>query len=1206
MPAPTARRSRALAGLTLAAALITAPALTGPAEAGARTPSDRGPSAAPVAPACDLTHGNGRRDEFAHCTTVVVTHLTTPDVGRTTAVQVAVTSVVDLEDATLTVLTNDAFEVVDPGGFSRRGSRASGVGRLAARSRTFDADAGDTTRFSFRVRGVRAGYSIVQGRLDTAGHAFDGRGEVGTYLGSTQPRHRVKAQRVEPSPDVRTARRPGRSTALAPRAESHSLSRRAPNASCAEGTWLYDDQNGDEWAAGNLSVDVWDEDSGPDELLAAGVSYLDGTFEFCFESVDSDEGGGQEVYVVARTENDAWRVRTDPVDDLTYELSSWTVPLPSSGGTADFTGLKSSNPVLFRAFHAFDTLNLLFLWQADINPDAIDDPGDTRQMIINWTATADAGTYYNLTTDDIHLEAADPDARAIVVHEGAHALMDAIYDDDFPTTTNCNPHQIWGATSATCAWTEGWAEWVPARVLGDPFFRWPEGNFENLEEPTWPFFDPAYAGHATGDTVEGRVAAALIDLSDSEPDGDESFFWDRYSEGGPSAIDEEIYTTSLVEVSDTFKEFFTIDRPGEGDTGYLARAALFQNTINYTHRDPLASDTLLQRPRLSGGAPNPHDYSTSLTTSYWSGVAIQPTQSDDYDLRLYSDQAMTVAGLITTSNLGGGVNDYVLVDGNHRTGSFFPRAQNGIGSFVYNIEAYLGSKSLPTGTTTGSLTTGDLLRLWDVSVTGGQTNYVRIVPSSGLDVELLAHDSDGSSANAAQSRKNAVATSTSTGAGGAESISYSSTDSDETGLVVLRESGSGTFTIYRDTAAPTSPTVSIDKGYPSTYDTSVGLTLSATGGLTSVAEMQISTDGTLDTEAWKPYSTSSTVTVPSGTGTKTVRVRFRNQAGAVSATASDTIELIATPTCDGKTPTLAGGGVLTGTSGNDVIVGAGGSDTISGLGGQDTICGFDGSDAITDGAGTDKVFGGLGNDTVTQSAAADTGDVVDGGFGNDTVSYAARTTRVVVSLDSSANDGGAGEADNVMSSVENITGGTGDDALTGNFVVNALTGGGGADSLAGGTGNDLLYGGDGGDVFLEGSSANGADRFDCGPGSDQVSYSLRTVSVALVLSGLGPSGESGEGDTAIGCDGGTGGTAGDALSGWISNDTLIGGGGNDTLNGGYGADVLTGSAGADTLRGSSGTDTLNGRDGASGDSLDGGSETDTATFDRGDTVTNVP
>jgi hypothetical protein len=98
----------------------------------------------------------------------------------------------------------------------------------------------------------------------------------------------------------------------------------------------------------------------------------------------------------------------------------------------------------------------------------------------------------------------------------------------------------------------------------------------------------------------------------------------------------------------------------------------------------------------------------------------------------------------------------------------------------------------------------------------------------------------------------------------------------------------------------------------------------------------------------------------------------------------------------------------------------------------------------------------------------DGADTYSGGSGVDYMSYAALPDSVEVSLDGVANDGAAGEADNigVFQDVEDVFGGQGDDRLIGNAAGNFLYGEYGDDEIIGGPGDDRLYGGDGADRIL--------------------------------------------------------------------------------------------------------------------------------------------
>ena len=69
-------------------------------------------------------------------------------------------------------------------------------------------------------------------------------------------------------------------------------------------------------------------------------------------------------------------------------------------------------------------------------------------------------------TTQVFLLGRTPDSRSIVAHEIGHAIMDDIYEDAYPATPNCSGHKVDTASSAGCAWTEGFADWLPLAVYG--------------------------------------------------------------------------------------------------------------------------------------------------------------------------------------------------------------------------------------------------------------------------------------------------------------------------------------------------------------------------------------------------------------------------------------------------------------------------------------------------------------------------------------------------------------------------------------------------------------------------------------------------------------------------------------------------------------------------------------------------------------------
>lgn len=180
-----------------------------------------------------------------------------------------------------------------------------------------------------------------------------------------------------------------------------------------------------------------------------------------------------------------------------------------------------------------------------------------------------------------------------------------------------------------------------------------------------------------------------------------------------------------------------------------------------------------------------------------------------------------------------------------------------------------------------------------------------------------------------------------------------------------------------------------------------------------------------------------------------------------------------------------------------------------------------------------------------------------------------------------ADDGEAGEGDDVLSDVENIIGGGGADELVGSTGPNVITGGGGADVISGGdAGNcttdiDVLNGGDGDDVFMMGPEPDCGDTVNGGAGTDRADYQYRTAILRISINNAADDGDDNDNDGETD-EGDNIKNDVEQLFGGSANDVIVGGTGNDDIRGGAGNDVLSGGGGNDTLIGHAGNDTLNG------------------------------
>lgn len=284
---------------------------------------------------------------------------------------------------------------------------------------------------------------------------------------------------------------------------------------------------------------------------------------------------------------------------------------------------------------------------------------------------------------------------------------------------------------------------------------------------------------------------------------------------------------------------------------------------------------------------------------------------------------------------------------------------------------------------------------------------------------------------------------------------------------------------------------------------------------------------------------------------------------------------------------------LTGSTGDNQIEGVGGGDTVMGIGGDDALFGEFFFNSGT--SGDDTLNGGNGDDNLAGGGGA---DHMIGGNDFDFVDYSsfAGSNDLTITANNIANDGAAGEGDNVDTSVEGIVGANGNDNITGTSGPNALRGGGGTDTLNGAGGNDILLGDRCCQYF--------ADVFNGGDGNDTASYRDHFSAVTVDIDGVADDGITGtEGDNVqTNVENVTGGSNNDTITGNNANNVLAGLGGSDTLFGGGGGDQLTGGSSSDTLNGEAGKDELNSRGDGSLDTDNCGTEADVAIADAFDTV----
>lgn len=210
----------------------------------------------------------------------------------------------------------------------------------------------------------------------------------------------------------------------------------------------------------------------------------------------------------------------------------------------------------------------------------------------------------------------------------------------------------------------------------------------------------------------------------------------------------------------------------------------------------------------------------------------------------------------------------------------------------------------------------------------------------------------------------------------------------------------------------------------------------------------------------------------------------------------------------------------------------------------------------TGGSGNDTFFGNSANNTLT------------GNGGIDTVNYSFAQQSVVVDLPGRIALGAEIGTDTIIG-IENVTTGSGNDAVAGNGAVNVLDGGAGIDTVSyymvsSGVVLDLAY-----NVGVDGTSRDTLLNFENANGT-AYNDAISGTAAANVLDGLG-------GVDTISYYGSAQGVvvnlaAGTGISGGVT-DTLRN---FENVNGSYFGDAITGNSGVNVLNGLGGVDTLTG------------------------------
>ncbi|MFQ5399542.1 MAG: hypothetical protein ACE5E7_08080 [Anaerolineae bacterium] len=659
----------------------------------------------------------------------------------------------------------------------------------------------------------------------------------------------------------------------------------APTALNLSGRFMYDEDLSTARGIYYTRVEVYDADSG----LEGGDDFV------CYDTTDSNgywscSGSASdifdntvEIYALVRAYNSNNGVVTES-DGTEYKFKTTNYDMPESGGTHDFgswwPGTQGGNPQ-DGAFHIHKMGTYGNNTTQYLGGETPPIDGEAHFVTFVWPDTdADSTSEYSNWT--VKLEgpgATDEDQwdESVILHEYGHYLMDhfavlGTVDYCHPPTeaTPCS-HSFNSHEDSQTAYIEGYPNYYQSAVKR----YYSMANEEMYIETTWSFDIEAswHSPTTTWDDAESTIAGILWDLNDSPND-------DQDGDGVGDEINQ-----NHQEIHDVFS-----NNPGgygtpvdihDFYTSYQSRYAYDDSLIRIYYEHGIDKDSTSPTGSVSVSSGATYATSTSVTLNLsgsdpYPGTGVTQmivSNSSFFFFATWESYSATKSWTLSSSN--GTRTVYVKYkDGSGNISTAYSD------SIILDTVAPANPTSLTSSSHAPSVWSNDTTV--DVSWSGASDS------TSGVYGYGLYWNQSPSS-----SPSQIVDTT------GTSDTSSLLSDGDNWYFHLITRDNAGNWSgdavhlgpFYIDTTGPTG-SLSVDGG--ATYATSTAVTLNLSASDASpgsgVAQMRVRNFGS-SWSAWESYSATKSWTLPSSNGTKTVYVQYKDDAGNLSSTYSDTIVL---------------------------------------------------------------------------------------------------------------------------------------------------------------------------------------------------------------------------------------------------------------------------------------------------------------------------
>ncbi|MCS7059926.1 MAG: S8/S53 family peptidase [Anaerolineae bacterium] len=201
--------------------------------------------------------------------------------------------------------------------------------------------------------------------------------------------------------------------------------------------------------------------------------------------------------------------------------------------------------------------------------------------------------------------------------------------------------------------------------------------------------------------------------------------------------------------------------------------------------------------------PRSHEYFVFDAEPGWNAAGIRMPAGANYDMTFYSSSAFDDPAdyILREDSTTSMPVDFIVVDANHApAGNYYTEIYTVTGSGSYPIEFVTSTQTLVSPGRYGpyTLSSSEVLQLWQIDFAANQRHRVRLVPTSGsADVGLKLFDSDpATSTTWYQGRSQAVVTVDSFGGGQGETLVYQNTGSTDRMALVVYKNDANSLTFY--------------------------------------------------------------------------------------------------------------------------------------------------------------------------------------------------------------------------------------------------------------------------------------------------------------------------------------------------------------------------------------------------------------------------